>query len=104
MADWAAAAAAWAKSGEGEKSDLAPPPPPPPAQSFEQQQLASAWGGTEQQQMWMDPALAGHDGQLQHGGFASGPSGVDPMGGAGGHQGYGHGGTVSRGCSGGGQQ
>lgn len=102
MADWAAAAAAWAKSGEGEKNELAPPPPPPP-QSFEQQQQqqqsATAWGGTEQQQqqMWMDPALAGHDAQhQQHGGFAPGPAGVDPMAG-GGHQGFAHGGTDSKG-------
>ena len=91
--DWAAAAAAWAQSGEGEKNDLAPPPPPPP-QSFEQQQPGAAWAGDQQQQqqqqqMWMSQQMdpAAHTGQ-QHGGFATAPMGVDHMG-----QGFAHGGV-----------
>lgn len=101
MADWAAAAAAWAQSGEGEKNELVPPPQPPPASSEQQQQQqqSGAWGSTEQQQqqqMWMshqmDPALAAQQGQHPHG-FGPGPGGSDPMA-EGGHQGFAHGGTV----------
>lgn len=55
MADWAAAAAAWAQSGEGEKNAFVPPPPPPPKQQQQQYQEQQQWGGAaaaHEQQMW----------------------------------------------------
>lgn len=92
MADWAAAAAAWAQSGEGEKTQFVPPPQPP-LPKVEQQQ-PGVWGGADQHQAWMPPhqmdhaaAAAAHQGQQQHG-FGTVAGGSDPMGG-GGHQGFG---------------
>lgn len=92
MADWAAAAAAWAQSGEGEKTQFVPPPQPPPPKV--EQQQPGAWGGADQQQAWMPPhqmdhaaAAAAHQGQQQHS-YGTVRGGSDLMGG-GGHQGFG---------------
>lgn len=95
MADWAAAAAAWAESGEGEKNVFIPPPPPP-----QNNQQHGMWAGgsdthSQQQQMWM-PHQMDSSSQPRHG---YGPPGgmSDPTGGmgfqtppGGGH--FGHGG------------
>lgn len=91
MADWAAAAAAWAQSGEGEKNVFVPPPPPPLHNGQQhvpqQQQQHEGWGGGEahsHQMQWM-PHQMNPAASRGHQGFGSG-GGADPMG-AMGHQG-----------------
>lgn len=88
MADWAAAAAAWAQSGEGEKESFVPPPPPP-----QTRHQFDAWGGGgggngelhhaalhgqehHHQMHWIDPTAHQHHGQHAFG-LAAGAS--DPM-------------------------
>ena len=93
MADWAAAAAAWAQSGEGEKNVFIPPPPPP-----QRNQQHGMWAGGDahpsQQQEWM-PHQMDPSHQPRHG---FGPTGVSDPTAAMGFQGppggahFGHGG------------
>lgn len=106
MADWAAAAAAWAQSGEGEKNVFIPPPQPPPQRN----QQPGGWGGADphpsqmqqqQQMMWMapqvDPGAAFQQGH--HQGRAADPMramGYQPQGPVAGAP-YGHGGGVLKG-------
>lgn len=110
MADWAAAAAAWAKSGEGEKHAFTPPQPPRQSeqqyqyqqQQQEQLQHTEGWGTADvnsQQQMWMSQQTMSHS--QGHHGFGAVVAGSDPVG-IMGHQGassgahYGHGGACNK--------
>lgn len=94
MADWAAAAAAWAQSGEGEKNVFIPPPPPPQGN-----QQHGMWAGGDahpsQQQAWMPHPMEPSPHQPQHGfghaGVSDPTAAVGFQGPPGGAQ-FGHGG------------